>query len=167
MLINLWVKDKETNTVHQVGTDVHDSIVYLDDEVIYANMQNSASTLDIYEFVEPPDLDDYVSVTPEELYLNRELIHKDLLRVVEKQTTSDYASEWIPCSERLPKFAPDNKRRKVFVTIEDETGLRFTSTAKYNEEYGRWYAFTSYRYFDDEKFKVIAWMLKPEPYEGE
>ncbi len=85
MLINLWVKDKVTNTVHQVGTDVHDSIEYLDGKAVYTNLQNSGTTLDYYEFVEPPDLDDYVSVTPDELYLNRELIHKDLFRMVEKK----------------------------------------------------------------------------------
>lgn len=83
MLINLWVKDKRMNTVHQVGTDVHDSIEYLDGTVVYMNMQNGCGTPDEYEFVEPPDLDDYVSVNPEELYLNRELIHKDLLKKLE------------------------------------------------------------------------------------
>lgn len=79
MLINLWVKDKRMNTVHQVGTDVHDSIEYLDGTVVYMNMQNGCGTPDEYEFVESPDLDDYVSVTQEELYLNRELIHKGLM----------------------------------------------------------------------------------------
>lgn len=32
------------------------------------------------EFVDAPDLDDYVSVTPEQLWLNRELVHRDLLK---------------------------------------------------------------------------------------
>lgn len=82
MLINLWVKDKSNGTVHQAGTDVHDCIEYLDGEVVYVNMQSSASTLDDYEFVEPPDLDDYVSVTPAQLYLNRELVHKDLIEML-------------------------------------------------------------------------------------
>lgn len=79
MLINLWVRDKSNGYVHQVGTDVHDSIEYLCDQVVYVNMQSSASTLDDYEFVDVPDLDDYVSVTPEQLWLNRELMHKDIL----------------------------------------------------------------------------------------
>lgn len=82
MLINLWVKDKRDGTIHQVGTDVHDSIDFLCGEVVYVNMQSSASTLDDYEFVEPPDLDDYVSVTPDQLYLNRELVHKDLIEAL-------------------------------------------------------------------------------------
>lgn len=85
MLINLWVRDNRSGTVHQVGTDVHDSINFVDGKVIYTNMQNSCGTLipnepDGYDFVEPPDLDAYVSVTPEQLYLNRELIHADLLQ---------------------------------------------------------------------------------------
>ncbi len=82
MLINLWVKDKRDGTIHQVGTDVHDCIEYLDGEVVYANMQSTASTLDDYEWVKPPDIDDYVSVTPEQLYLNRELVHKDLIEML-------------------------------------------------------------------------------------
>lgn len=82
MLINLWVKDKRDGTIHQVGTDVHDCIEYLDGEVVYVNMQSTASTLDDYEWVEPPDTDDYVSVTPEQLYLNRELVHKDLIEML-------------------------------------------------------------------------------------
>ena len=47
-------------------------------------MQSTASTLDEYEFVEAPDIDDYVSVTPEQLYLNRELVHKDIFDMLEK-----------------------------------------------------------------------------------
>lgn len=82
MLINLWVKDKSDGTIHQVGTDVHDSIEFLDGKIIYYNMQNGCgagfSADDEYEFVEPPDLDDYISVTPEQLYLNKQLVHKEL-----------------------------------------------------------------------------------------
>lgn len=85
MLINLWVKDKTDGKIHQVGTDVHDSIEYLDGEVVYVNMQNEASTLDDYEWVEPPDTDDYISVTPDELRVNCELIHKDLLKMLEEK----------------------------------------------------------------------------------
>ena len=82
MLINLWVRDKRDGRVHQVGTDHHDSVEYLCGEVVYVNMQSKASTLDEYEWVEPPDVDDYVMVTPSELYLNRELVHKDVLAIL-------------------------------------------------------------------------------------
>lgn len=84
MLINLWVKDKANGHIHQVGTDVHDSIIFLDGKPCYYNMQNGCGTLDVYEWVEAPDLDDYVSVTPELLYLNRELVHKDIIAMLEK-----------------------------------------------------------------------------------
>ena len=86
MLINLWVKDKSNGYIHQVGTDVHDSVEFLDGQVVYVNMQNSASTLDEYEWVEAPDTDDYVSVTPEQLWLNRELVHKDILKMLESES---------------------------------------------------------------------------------
>lgn len=85
MLINLWVKDKTSGTVHQVGTDKHDSVEYLDGQVVYTNMQSSASTLDDYEWVEPPDLDDYICVTPSQLWVNRELIHRDLIKELLKE----------------------------------------------------------------------------------
>ena len=84
MLINLWVKDKSNGHIHQVGTDVHDSIIFLDGKPCYYNMQNGCGTLDEYEWVEAPDLDDYVSVTPEQLWLNRELVHKDIIAMLEK-----------------------------------------------------------------------------------
>ena len=86
MLINLWVKDKTNGYIHQVGTDVHDSVEFLDGQVVYVNMQNSASTLDDYEWVEAPNLDNYVSVTPEQLWLNRELVHKDILKMLESES---------------------------------------------------------------------------------
>lgn len=84
MLINLWVKDKLSGDIHQVGTDVHDSIEFLDGQVVYVNMQSTASTFDDYEFVDAPDTDDYISVTPEQLWLNRELVHKEVLTMLMK-----------------------------------------------------------------------------------
>ena len=90
MMMNLWVKDKSSGVIHQIGTDVHDSLVYIDGRVEYYNLQNGEGTmgdnLGGYEFVEQPILngldDDYVSITPEQLYLNKELIHKDLLKML-------------------------------------------------------------------------------------
>jgi hypothetical protein len=84
MLINLWVRDNNSGEVHQIGTDTHDSIVFLNGEVVYENLQNGCGTLKgdgTYSFVEPPadEDDNYVSVTPEQLKLNRNMIHKDLL----------------------------------------------------------------------------------------
>lgn len=37
-----------------------------------------------YSFVESPDLDDYVSVTPDVLRVNREYLHKDILKMLEE-----------------------------------------------------------------------------------
>lgn len=84
MLINLWVKDKANGHIHQVGTDVHDSVIFLCGEVTYYNLQNGCGTPDEYEWVEAPDLDDYVSVAPEQLLINRELVHKDIIAMLEK-----------------------------------------------------------------------------------
>lgn len=80
--------------------------------------------------------------------------------------TAPKVGEWIPCSKQLPHFNPAEKRRKVLVTIEDSAGLRFTSTAKYNETDRLWYEFAEHRFYDERKFTVIAWMPKPAPYEG-
>lgn len=83
MLINLWVKDKRSGTIHQVGTDVHDSLNFIGEKVVYYNLQNGCGAgfgeEDGYEWVDPPDLDDYVRLTPEQLYLSRELVHKDII----------------------------------------------------------------------------------------
>lgn len=89
MLINLWVKDKSNGGIHQVGTDVHDSIILLSGQPCYYNMQNGCGTLDEYEWVEAPDIDDYVTVTPEQLYLNRKLVHKDIIAILEKGGEGD------------------------------------------------------------------------------
>ena len=51
MLINLWVRDKSNGHIHQLGTDVHDSIEHLDGAVHYYNLQNGCGTLDEYEWV--------------------------------------------------------------------------------------------------------------------
>ncbi len=87
MLINLWVKEKRSGRIHQVGTEIHDAVIFLDGQVIYENLQSTASTLDDYEWVDPPDIDDYISVTPEQLYLNREMVHKDLLEKLKRSDT--------------------------------------------------------------------------------
>lgn len=84
MLLNLWVRDKTNGIVHQVGTDVHDAVEFLDGQVVFVNMQSTASTFDVYEWVDPPDLDGYVSVTPDQLWLNHRLVHRDLLAMLEK-----------------------------------------------------------------------------------
>lgn len=93
MLINLWVKDKKDGNIHQVGTNSHDSIRYAQGKAIYYNMQNGGSAGfgddDEYEFVEPPNLEDYVSVTPDQLYLNRELIHRDVIAMLREEISHE------------------------------------------------------------------------------
>lgn len=80
MLVNIWVKDNCTGNVHQVGTDPHDSLELWNGVVQYVNMQCMEGTKDgAYSFVDTPDVDDYVMVTPDELLINKRMIHKDLL----------------------------------------------------------------------------------------
>lgn len=84
MLINIWVRDKCSGQVHQLGTDPHDSLEMFNGKVEYINLQCMCGTGGgEYEFVEAPDLADYVPVTQEQLFLNRELIHKDLIKMLE------------------------------------------------------------------------------------
>lgn len=85
MLINIWVKDNCTGIVHQVGTDPHDSLDSLEGKVEYYNLQNGDGTPTGYSFVPPPggyDMDDYVIVTPEQLMLNRKMLHADLAAMI-------------------------------------------------------------------------------------
>lgn len=42
-----------------------------------------------YEFVEAPDIDGYISVTPDELMINRKLLHRDLQAELEKRGLFD------------------------------------------------------------------------------
>lgn len=85
MLVNIWVKDNCTGNVHQVGTDPHDSLELWNGVVQYVNMQCMEGTMGGgYSFVESPDLDDYVSVTPDVLRVNREYLHKDVLKMLEE-----------------------------------------------------------------------------------
>ena len=93
-----------------------------------------------------------------------------------KQATSNYTSEWIPVSERLPeehdtifaKFKGTDKwidsmfakkSDKVNVTVEFDDGSRMTQTL-YTID-GEWKRETNI------KHKVIAWRPLPEPYKGE
>lgn len=48
----LYVKDKQSNIIHMVGTDSHDRL-YLDIEgnIQYSNLQNGGGTPDDYSFV--------------------------------------------------------------------------------------------------------------------
>jgi hypothetical protein len=83
MLMNIWVKDNCTGSVHQVGTDPHDSLECWNGVVEYVNMQCMEGTIGGgYSFVESPDLDDYVIVTPEQLMLNRKMLHADLAAMI-------------------------------------------------------------------------------------
>lgn len=85
MLMNIFVKDNSNGAIHQVGTDTHDSLELINGKIEFINIQSMAGTLDDdYSFVETPDMDDYISVTPEQLYLNRQLIHKDLEKYFNK-----------------------------------------------------------------------------------
>lgn len=85
MLLNIWVKDNCTGTVHQVGTDPHDNLELFFGQVHYVNLQCCEGTFGGgYSFVEPPNMDDYVSVTPDILRVNREYLHKDVLKILEE-----------------------------------------------------------------------------------
>lgn len=102
MLMNIWVRDTASGYIHQVGTDTHDSLELFDGAVHYVNMQCMEGTLGGgYEFVEAPDIDDYVSVTPDELMLNRELIHKDLQAHLKRM--AENTETCVCCGAEIPE----------------------------------------------------------------
>jgi len=82
MLVNIWVKDKSSGKIHQVGTSTHDSLLFMNGAIHYYNLQNGSGTMSDYEFVTAPDLDDYVSVTPEQLFLNQNMLSSELSKVL-------------------------------------------------------------------------------------
>lgn len=85
MLVNIWVRDNCTGYVHQVGTDPHDSLELWNGVVQYINLQCMEGTMGGgYSFVEPPDMDGYVSVTPEQLMMSREALRNAMLETIAK-----------------------------------------------------------------------------------
>lgn len=53
-MVRLFVRDVSTGTVHELGTDVHDSLIRNDDgSLSYYNLQNGCGTADEYEFCLP------------------------------------------------------------------------------------------------------------------
>lgn len=113
MLINLWVRDNFTGEVHQVGTDQHDSIDFMDGQAHYYNMQNGCGTLDNgeggYTFIEAPDIDGYISITPEELYLNEAYVDERLYRFMKKHKKNKKKEEH--------KKAVARYNRKIYLTV--------------------------------------------------
>lgn len=86
------------------------------------------------------------------------------LEALEKQATSDYASEWIPCSERLP-----DRNGTYLVTIcsyDEIANINYMSV-----EYGN--SDGNFLHYGTEKPRakigkyIVAWMPLPEPYKGE
>ncbi len=51
-MIKLYVRDKETGSVHRVGDDPHDCLYVMNGVVCYHNLQNGDGTGGGYEFVE-------------------------------------------------------------------------------------------------------------------
>ena len=82
MLINVWVKDNYSGEIHQLGTNSHDSLEVVDGQVQYYNMQNGDGTPTGYSFVDAPDLDDYVSILPEEMYLNKAYCDERIIEAI-------------------------------------------------------------------------------------
>lgn len=85
MILNIWVKDNTTGAIHQVGSDVHDKLITFDGKIEYYNLQNGEGTMfGGYSIIEPPDMDEYISVTPEQFMINRRLLHKDFEKMVQE-----------------------------------------------------------------------------------
>lgn len=107
MLINIWVKDNDSGVIHQVGTDQHDSLEMINGRVEYYNLQNGCGTPDTYSFVESPDADDYISITPEEMLLNKAYCDDRILEAIrnrppeETEARKKYTEECIRKAKEL------------------------------------------------------------------
>jgi len=73
-------------------------------------------------------------------------------------STLPSAQQWIPCSERLPKYD-----ETVLVWYYGETRIGYLTDISENNV---WILHGSFPFKHDEK-KVVAWMELPEPYEVE
>jgi hypothetical protein len=107
MLINIWVKDNDSGVIHQVGTDRHDSLEMINGRVEYYNLQNGCGTPYTYSFVEAPDADDYISITPEEMLLNKAYCDDRILESIrnrppeETEARKKYTEECIRKAKKL------------------------------------------------------------------
>ena len=125
------------------------------------NLSLTFSEVDHYNellFVLESKYDDYQAVDlMVENLTNRFKERLKEVKPFEGVTTTDAIkqSEWIPVSERLPKelFV------KTLVSCEDHLGLPISTTVSFYDAFSKTW---------DCKYKVIAWMPLPEPYdEGE
>lgn len=84
MLMNIWIRNNSTGEIRQVGTDNHDSLEFFNGKIEYVNMQCMAGTFGgDYSFVEAPaEAEGYIAITPEQFMMNKEMIHKDLLKAL-------------------------------------------------------------------------------------
>lgn len=55
MAVRLFIRDKENGSVHEYGSNQHDSLYIVDGELRYVNMQNLCSSPKTYEFVHDPE----------------------------------------------------------------------------------------------------------------
>ena len=75
---------------------------------------------------------------------------------IEHAPTIEPEPRWIPCSERLPE-----ESGRYLISVLDGVGRR-TTVAPYQPRYKAWTMTGRMAYW-----KVIAWLLLPEPYRGE
>lgn len=85
MLVNLWVREKYNKHIHQVGTNDHDCLIFWNGKVEYLNMQNNCGTADAYEFIEAPDMDEYIALNPDEFIINKQELTKKVKRLILKK----------------------------------------------------------------------------------
>lgn len=119
MLINIWVQDNFNGHIHQVGTDHHDSLEMIEGQVHYVNIQNSCGTFGGgYSFIDPPDLDGYISITPEEMMLNEAYIDERLYRFLKNRPPETNTRERAKYNRRLFLAVKEiRKKIKGFFTI--------------------------------------------------
>ena len=98
MLVNLWVREKYNKHIHQVGTNEHDCLIFCNGKVEYLNMQNNCGTADAYEFIEAPDMDEYITLKPDEFIINEQELTKKVKRLIFKKKLKSL------CIRLLQKF---------------------------------------------------------------
>ena len=68
MIMNLWVKNTINGIKHQVGTNIFDSLEYIDGRVEYVNIHTNGGTHDgDYIFIDPPSHFLDVFIAPRDL----------------------------------------------------------------------------------------------------
>ena len=75
-------------------------------------------------------------------------------------------SEWIPCSERLPKAGIATSLCLMTIVFPRAQAVEVAYGYRYHEDVWEYATFEGYEYTEKGIAEVVAWMPLPKPWKG-